>query len=191
MSPEGKPVKLWYRFRGMLMAPPLVLCLLSTHFECEIDLLVFPLAGTLFATGLLLRVWAQMHLHYRLKVHKVMTTSGPYAYVRNPIYIANTLILAGCVAMSELIWFVPVMLIWCAFIYSMVVRYEESHLIEKYGEQYAEYLKRVPRWWPAFLRPGLKGRSSRATRYLFPSILAEAHNLLFLLPFIAKELIHE
>ncbi len=30
-----------------------------------------------------------MHLHYRLKTHKIITLTGPYRYVRNPIYSAT------------------------------------------------------------------------------------------------------
>ncbi|MGI6398332.1 MAG: methyltransferase family protein [Desulfomonilia bacterium] len=103
-----------------------------------------------------------MHLHYRLKVHKTLTLTGPYLYVRNPIYIGNTLILAGITVLAGLLWFVPVMVIACGFTYHMTVLYEEGHLTRKYGQGYVEFLERIPRWLPpASGRP----RMHRRQRY--------------------------
>ena len=76
-------------------------------------------------------------LHYRLKMRKVLTSTGPYAWVRNPIYIANTSMLVGLTCTSEHFWFVPIMLLWCAVVYHYVVRREESHLRDKYGAHMA------------------------------------------------------
>lgn len=132
-------------------------------------------------------MWAQTHLHYRLKVRKKLTTTGPYAVVRNPIYIANTTILLGLTAMSELLWFLPVMLLWSLSVYSLVVHREEEHLLEKYGLRYAKYLRTVPRWFPR--RPRRPSRRTEARRFLAPSIVAELHCFLLVLPLIGKELI--
>lgn len=176
-----------FKNRGLVMAPPLIFAALCTWAETENALVVFGLGGSVFFAGLLLRIWSQMHLHYRLKVHKVLTTTGPYAFVRNPIYIGNTIMLVGAMIMSELLWLAPVMLVYCAAGYSMVVRFEESHLLEKYGAPYAEYLAKVPRWFPDFA--GAARTIIDARRFLGPSLLAEAPSLLLLLPFIIKELL--
>jgi hypothetical protein len=127
-----------------------------------------------------------MHLHYRLKIHKVLTATGPYVYVRNPAYIGNTIMLTGAATMSELLWFVPVMLVYCAVVYSVVVRYEESHLLAKYGNAYADYAARVPRWIPRRISADAS-EIVDARRFLLPSIRAETPSLLLLLPFIIKE----
>jgi len=170
------------------MAPPFLFVLLSRWGEAENRALVFGLGGALFCIGVLIRVWAQMHLHYRLPVKKILTTTGPYQFMRNPFYVANTIILLGLSALSGLLWFLPVMFVYCAIVYSFVVRYEESHLRNKYGAPYEEYLATVPRWMP-HLSPQEKQQTPHVLQYLWSSVKTELHNLLFILPFLAKQLL--
>jgi protein-S-isoprenylcysteine O-methyltransferase Ste14 len=182
------PTRFFYRYRGLLLAPPLLFALVCTWAETEIDLLVFPLGLSIFALGVALRFWAQCHLHYRLRVRKALTTSGPYHYVRNPIYIGNLLIVGGLCVVSELIWLVPAMLLWTVAVYRGTVRYEEYHLTQKYGVPYTEFLRRVPRWMPRLpLLPELLAPSVRP--FFAASARAELHNLLILAPFLLKEFI--
>jgi protein-S-isoprenylcysteine O-methyltransferase Ste14 len=176
-----------YRIRGLLMVPPMVFITLCTWGEVENEVAVFGAGGVIFGLGLALRIWAQTHLHYRLKMEKTLTQTGPYGYTRNPIYIANIFMLAGSCMLAELFWFVPIQVLWCAIIYSLVVRHEEAHLSEKYGSAYMEYVSQVPRWLPNLGRADKQ--ESRAAGHFGPSMLVEVHNLLLLLPFIIKELI--
>lgn len=81
----------WYRHRGWLVLPPLLLALFIHDFELEKHALVWGSGLTLFVAGVALRLWAQQHVHYRLAAETVCTRSGPYALTRNPIYIGNTL----------------------------------------------------------------------------------------------------
>jgi len=180
-------MSLVYRFRGWLMVPPMVFVVLCTSAECENDLWNFSVGGLVFAAGLLLRIWAQTHLHYRLTTCRPLTRTGPYALVRNPMYLGNTLMLVAMCLLLELPRFAPVQLAYCVVVYSGVVRYEEAHLARKYGDAYLDYLARVPRWLPGLRRAGAFRRE--APRYLWPSVLAEAHNLFLLVPVIAKEVI--
>ena len=75
-----------YHFRGLLVALPYVFQLLVFVDEYEVDSVVWPVGLLVFSLGVSLRIWAQIHLHYRLKIRKILTATGPYAYVRNPIY---------------------------------------------------------------------------------------------------------
>ena len=174
-----------FRVRGLLMVPPILFTLLCFRGEFEKDWLIYPLGFAVFGLGVGVRVWAQMHLHYRLRVHKVLTRTGPYRFVRNPIYIGNTAILLGLVIMSELLWFLPVMLAYCAVVYHYVVRYEEAHLSEKYGQPYRAYLAAVPRWLPHRSRKAEP--SGAVAEFFLSSLWAEVHCLLWVLPFVAKE----
>ena len=174
-----------YRFRGVLMAPPYLFCLLVFAGETEHDAVIWRIGLTVFFIGVAIRVWAQVHLHYRLRIHKTLTTTGPYSLVRNPIYIANTTMLLGLTVVSELIWFLPLMLAWCVLVYRFVVRREEAHLTEKYGAPYVSYLQTTSRWVPRFGSRGL--RPEMARRFLLPSLVAEAHCLLLVIPLVAKE----
>ncbi len=174
-----------YRFRGVLMAPPYLILLLVFVGETEHHAIIWPIGLAVFATGVGIRVWAQIHLHYRLRTKKMLTTTGPYSFVRNPIYIANTLMLLGLTVISELLWFLPVMLVWCMLVYSFVVRREEAHLTEKYGQPYVDFLHGTSRWFPHVHARRLKPHLVR--QFLVPSLLVETHCLLLLLPLIGKE----
>ncbi len=182
-----KQLKIFFKLRGYLMLPPMLFVLLSQFAECEEHVIVFPLGMTLLFLGVTLRFWSQLHLHYRLSVSKILTLTGPYAYVRNPIYIGNTLILIGLCAMSELLWFMPIMLVWCAVVYHFVVRYEETHLTQKYGELYLEFTKRVPRWLPKLSRVTREAKPD-VRAFIMPSVYTELYNFIFILPFFLKEL---
>lgn len=176
-----------YKIRGLLMVLPMIFIALCTWNETEKETLVFGLGGAVFALGLALRIWAQMHIHHRLKVKKVLTTTGPYAYVRNPLYVANTIMLAAACMLAELFWFVPIQILYCAIIYTFVVRSEENRLSQKYGSAYLNYTNEVPRWLPRVKR--LSIQEIKINKYFIPSIVAETHNLLLLMPFIIKEML--
>ena len=112
--------------------------------------------------------------------------TGPYSFVRNPIYIGNTLICLGLTIISELLWLFPLTLFYCLGIYSLVVRYEETHLLVKYGESYRRYMSEVPRWLPKVPRFKPIGLINE---YFYQSIAIESASLLLLLPYILKEII--
>jgi protein-S-isoprenylcysteine O-methyltransferase Ste14 len=176
-----------FKFRGFLMIPPIVFIVLCTWDEIEENWLSFGLGGATFALGLALRIWAQTHIHHRLKMKKILTTTGPYAYVRNPLYIANTIMLVATCMLAELFWFVPVQILYCAIVYTFVVRFEENRLYQKYGSAYLNYAHQVPRWLPKLRSLSIK--ETNINRYLIPSIVAEVHNLLLVVPFIVKEML--
>ena len=104
------------------------------------------------ALGLLLRGWAAGHL---VKNERLAVT-GPYAYVRNPLYLGTLLIAAGLVIASRR----PLLglIFGAAFllIYLPVIELEEQHLWKLFPD-YAGYAARVPLLWPRF-GPAEKGR---------------------------------
>jgi protein-S-isoprenylcysteine O-methyltransferase Ste14 len=183
----GEGDRFWYKMRGILVAPVYLLSIFCTYWEIE-HWSIKTLGLVIFLVGLFMRIWSQMHLRYRLKESKILTSTGPYAYVRNPIYIGNSLILTGTTIFSELVWLTPIMIATCLIAYSLVVRYEEMHLMKKYGTPYIEYLQGVPRWIPRF---PLKSSTDERMQweYLLPSIKAEAHILLLLILPLIKEMI--
>lgn len=173
-----------YRFRGSLFIPPLVFSLLWFRGETERPLLIWPLGLGLLLIGVALRIWAQEHLHHRLKMPMHLTTTGPYQLVRNPLYIGNTLIYLSATVLSELLWLVPVILLWCGVVYARVVREEEAALLSRYGTRYADYHSQVPRWLP---RARCLNRFEFTNATLWPAMVSEVHCLLIALPFLLKE----
>jgi len=81
-----------------------------------------------------------------------LAMQGPYAYVRNPLYLGNGLLTVGATCLSELLWMVPVVVALFGVQYVPIVLWEESILAEKFGPPYAAYCQQVPRWLPRWRR---------------------------------------
>ncbi|MHB1002035.1 MAG: methyltransferase family protein [Armatimonadota bacterium] len=175
-----------YNNRGLLVGLPVIAALVFPIFKPSNDTVVWTIAVIMFSMGLFIRIWAQQHLHFRLKMKRICTTTGPYSFVRNPIYIGNSLICLALVTATEQLWLLPVQLLFCCIVFTFVVRYEERFLLEKYGTEYAEYLKQVPRWFPKYR---IISQSIFSGDYLGISIKAELYNFLFFIPVIIKEVI--
>ncbi|WP_169250832.1 isoprenylcysteine carboxylmethyltransferase family protein [Brevibacterium sp. 'Marine'] len=79
-----------------------------------------------------------------------LVARGPYAFVRNPMAIAG--IVQG-VAMGLLIgsWLVVVYALIGSLLWNWLIRpHEETDLLERFGDEYRDYAKRVRCWWPTF-----------------------------------------
>jgi protein-S-isoprenylcysteine O-methyltransferase Ste14 len=181
------PVKSLFKWRGWLASLPVVIAFLCLRGEFEHDTVTWAIGGPVFLAAVAVRIWAQCHLGYRLKTHKILTVTGPYHYSRNPIYLANTAMIAALVWLVELPWLVAPTVIWCALVYWAVVRYEEKRLLANFGERYRRYTQRVPRWFGWRRAPA--DDSVRTRRYLGAAFCAEAHCLLFLFLPVVKELL--
>ncbi|MCX5648621.1 MAG: isoprenylcysteine carboxylmethyltransferase family protein [Planctomycetota bacterium] len=181
------PTKAVFKLRGWLAALPVVVAFLCSYGELENDTTTWAIGGALFLAAMAVRIWAQCHLHYRLSGHKVLTVTGPYRYSRNPIYLANTAMIAALVWLMEVPWLMVPTVIWCALVYSVVVRYEESRLSANFGERYRCYMQTVPRWFG--LRDTRAGDGAQAGRWLQGALWVEVHCLLFLILPALKELV--
>ena len=109
------------------------------------------------AAGLALRAWAAGHL----RKNQNLTTSGPYAWVRNPLYVGTLVAVGGCLiaaAQPVLAW---VTLAAFLLIYTPVVEQEEQHLRKLFPE-YEEYARRVPQFIPSLPRGSSAQRFSYA-----------------------------
>jgi protein-S-isoprenylcysteine O-methyltransferase Ste14 len=178
---------LLFRLRNALIAPLLFFALFSSSYKYENDKIIWPLGVFIFLVGFFLRIWGQEHLHYRLKGHKSLTLTGPYAFVRNPIYIGSIWISVGAIVTSGLLWLVPITLFYCLGIYSLVILYyEEPRLLDKYGDPYRRYMVEVPRWVPKVM---ISKKLELINQYFYSSFIIESPCLLVLLPFILKEIL--
>ncbi|MDD9951391.1 MAG: isoprenylcysteine carboxylmethyltransferase family protein [Zetaproteobacteria bacterium] len=77
-----------------------------------------------------------------------LITSGPFFWVRNPLYLANFLIVTGVGIFSAKIWFVLVVTLLFFVQYFPIIQYEEQLLEERFGDEYRSYRARTPMWWP-------------------------------------------
>ncbi|MGB9234810.1 MAG: isoprenylcysteine carboxylmethyltransferase family protein [Terriglobales bacterium] len=102
------------------------------------------LAGVLLAVpGLVLRALASGHV----QKDRQLTTSGPYAYTRNPLYLGSLLMAAGFALAARSWWIVAIMLLIFVLIYAPVIAGEERFLSQTFSE-YEEYARSVPRILP-------------------------------------------
>jgi protein-S-isoprenylcysteine O-methyltransferase Ste14 len=93
-------------------------------------------AGAVVAIiGEAIRVWAAGHLEKGREV----TTSGPYAFTRHPLYLGSTIIGVG-LAVACANWIVAVLVLaYLAITLTAAIRTEETHLTEKFGGVYPAY----------------------------------------------------
>jgi protein-S-isoprenylcysteine O-methyltransferase Ste14 len=77
-----------------------------------------------------------------------LVVGGLYRYVRNPMYLAVAATIVG----QALVLGRPVLLLYAAIfgvtVYAFVRGYEEPTLQGQFGDQYEEYRREVPGWWP-------------------------------------------
>jgi protein-S-isoprenylcysteine O-methyltransferase Ste14 len=75
-----------------------------------------------------------------------LVTSGPFAVSRNPIYLANIMLLAGLGLIAGNLWML-LSAVACGFLlHHLAVQREEAHLEHKFGKAWREYKKKVRRW---------------------------------------------
>jgi protein-S-isoprenylcysteine O-methyltransferase Ste14 len=118
-------------------------------------------AAIIGAIGLSVRAMAAGHLHKQ----QILTTTGPYAYTRNPLYLGSfILIIAAAVAAHS--WSAAVILIaYFALFYSFVMRREERELYQHHGEAFQEYARTVPLFFPRLAPAKLPTEASVAFSY--------------------------
>lgn len=88
--------------------------------------------------GELLRLWAAGHLEKSREV----TTSGPYRYVRHPLYLGSSLIGIGLAIASTSLVVAAIIGIYLGLTLSAARRSEEAHLREKFGDAYDAYVEK-------------------------------------------------
>ena len=84
--------------------------------------------------------------------------AGPFARVRNPLYVGNVLTYIGIGIMSNALfpWLVLAAAIWFGFQYYQIVLLEETFLEKEFGPAYLEFKSGVPRFIPrlsAYVNP--------------------------------------
>lgn len=100
--------------------------------------------GTLvMIPGLALRAFASGHV----QKDKQLTTTGPYAYTRNPLYLGSLIMAAGFAIAARNWWIVALMLLVFILIYGPVIAGEERFLRQTFPE-YEDYVRSVPRILP-------------------------------------------
>ena len=123
-------------------------------------------AVTLF--GEWIRLWGVHHIGVisRTRSDRLgpLIASGPFAHLRNPLYVGNILLWVGFALSARLVWLAPVIGILLGAEYHAIVRWEERLLESRFGDAYRTYAARVPRWLPSLNRGKMINRGERGAR---------------------------
>lgn len=110
--------------------------------------------------GELLRCWAVGYSGVTTREDHViapeLVTAGPYAYVRNPLYVGNFITAAGFAiaftggnSAGKRLGLIAASLGTMAAVYGVIIPHEEQYLRSEFGEPYERYCACVPQIVPA------------------------------------------
>ena len=104
------------------------------------------------AAGVVLMAWAIV----TLRAHNTtvlpdagatnLVTTGPYRRFRNPIYLADTMIILGVAELTKNIWLVGAAAMFVALVSWLAIIPEEKHLARRFGQAYLDYKAKSRRW---------------------------------------------
>ncbi len=103
-------------------------------------------------------VWIRAMASGHVKKNEELTTTGPYAYTRNPLYLGSILIGIGFAIAARNVWIGIGLVVLFLFIYLPVIKSEEEFLRGKFAN-FDDYVARVPRLVPR-LTPASQGTGS-------------------------------
>lgn len=101
------------------------------------------IGGLIVIPGLILRTLASGHV----RKNEQLTTSGPYAYTRNPLYLGSIIVAAGFAVAARSWWLAIIMFAIFLAIYVPVIRNEEVFLRGRFAE-FDQYARQVPALLP-------------------------------------------
>ncbi len=100
----------------------------------------FGLAALLALAGAVIRFWAAGII----SKNRELATTGPYAYVRNPLYTGSMLIAIAFLFLNGNPWFVIPAMIGAIVLYMRTIESEEADLRELFGADFERYREQVP-----------------------------------------------
>lgn len=103
---------------------------------------VFGFALVLF--GLLLRISGRGYKAEHSKEGQVLVKDGPYGLVRNPMYLGIAMIGLGIVLVLFRWWTSAIFILIFILQYILLIFREERRLIEKFGQEYKNYINLTP-----------------------------------------------
>lgn len=170
-----------YGQRNVLACVPVVLAWLA--MARPLSAAALATGAALVAAGSALRAWATLYNRYAQGCErKSLATGGPYSWLRNPLYVANALVLLGGFVASGLWAWLPTTGLWVVLVYTLTIRHEERRLLEKYGDAYAAYRTSVGRWLPK-----RRGEWPQVSWLRFlPALAVQSRSLLILAPFLLR-----
>ncbi len=142
-------------FPPLLFGSTLAVCVLlrflfPTPFLSNETALLIGSALVLIGLPMLLLAFRQM-IRNKTTIHPSGTTTtivrnGLYAYTRNPMYVALTLLYIGVCVMVNAYWGLLLLIPLLITVQKGIIEREERYLARKFGEEYLRYKAQVRRW---------------------------------------------
>jgi protein-S-isoprenylcysteine O-methyltransferase Ste14 len=155
-----------FRHRTSIPLPAAIAILTLRLAEAPPSAALVGIGIAITVAGELIRLWG---VHYIGAISRTrsdrlgpLVAAGPFALVRNPLYVGNILLWVGFALAARLIWLAPVIFVLLALEYHAIVRWEETLLESRLGQAYRDYAARVPRWVPLLFNRG--GRRDRGDK---------------------------
>jgi protein-S-isoprenylcysteine O-methyltransferase Ste14 len=81
-----------------------------------------------------------------------LVTTGPYRFIRNPMYVSLAFLYAGLAFWYDIFWALLLLPAAIVLVRYLVLAGEERYLEQRFGDEYRRYKERVPRWLPRLRR---------------------------------------
>jgi len=135
----------WFATHRIVATAPVAVLLIALARPTPALLAI---GGALVILGEAMRIWASGHIDKNAR----LATAGPYAHTRNPLYVANLVLLIGFCVMSGNPWVTALALLAFAMIYRPVIREEAAHMDRLFGDEYRQWSAEVPLFFPRLTR---------------------------------------
>ena len=172
-----KAGKFFFKYRGYTPVPFVAILV----FFASPSWNLFFIGFTVMAIGEGIRLWAMSYMEgiARSRTIRVnqLVTSGPYRFVRNPLYLGNLLLYGGAAIIGN-IWmpyFLLLAMLYFAIQYILIVDAEEKVLMETFGETYQKYRSEIPRFIPGL---SVYNASSEITPHIQKAFKSEKSSLI-------------
>jgi hypothetical protein len=120
------------------------------------------LLGSVFViSGIVMRALASGHV----KKNEQLTTSGPYGYTRNPLYLGSLILALGFILAALNWWIALILAAMFAAIYLPVIQAEEAFLRKQFPE-FEDYSREVPKLFPRLTSFHYSGKEFSWNLYL-------------------------
>jgi protein-S-isoprenylcysteine O-methyltransferase Ste14 len=146
----SKAAAAFFKYRSYTPIP----FLLIMFFYENANIWSLILGFVISVAGELIRLWGVSYAGSETRTTTVggsyLVISGPFAHVRNPLYLGNILMYFGIGVMSFALfpYLQIIALLFFTIQYQFIVSEEENYLQNSFGEKYSEYKKKVPRFFP-------------------------------------------
>lgn len=107
---------------------------------------------------------------------KGLVVGGVFAHCRNPLYLGNILGILGMMLIHNGVWMYVIGVPYFTLAYASIIAEEERYLRGRFGSEYDEYCRRVPRLW---IRPAGLMRTLRSAPFRWKRLLSKEYGTTF------------